>query len=116
MPIPKNPTNRYNLVRAIRHTGDRECGVYVVKKEADGRMYVKKTAFGEEAVASICREYRALRVLDHPNIIKMVESFANMDTMMGAIIVEYHMAGDLSQFITEWVLLSTCAPCWILHL
>ncbi|OJD30349.1 serine threonine-protein kinase nek2 [Diplodia corticola] len=101
--IAREPTDRYDLVRPIRHVNHLVCGIYVVGKEGDEKSYVKKIAVGRPALECIFREYRALKVLDHPNIIKMMEAFADMDALEGAIVVEYHTGGDLLSLVNDHI-------------
>lgn len=47
-----------------------------MKRRDDGKECIKKTAIGDFQVNLIGREYHALSVLDHPNVLKMIDSLS----------------------------------------
>eukprot|EP01060_Flectonema_neradi_P008649 TRINITY_DN16179_c0_g1_i1.p1 TRINITY_DN16179_c0_g1~~TRINITY_DN16179_c0_g1_i1.p1 ORF type:complete len:566 (+),score=73.42 TRINITY_DN16179_c0_g1_i1:31-1698(+) len=99
MLLNNNPENRYERLQMI---GKGSFGqVYLVRNRATGARGVMKCisliGMGREERRETMREASMLQRLDHPNVIKYIDSFDTRDSLR--IVTEYAAKGDLSQLI-----------------
>ena len=94
-----NPENRYERLQMI---GKGSFGqVYLVRHRMTGSRGVMKCisliGMGKEERRETMKEASMLQRLDHPNVIKYIDSFETSDSLR--IVTEYAAKGDLSQLI-----------------
>lgn len=110
-------TSKYAYKKFTTLTGPthKSGGVDLVKRE-NGGVYVQKKATGPFHLDLLGKEYRALSTLDHPHIVKMVDSFINPEKMIGAIYLTYYDQGDLTGYVKKYAdflyyIHPSCLPC-----
>lgn len=98
--VHKTSKYAYRKFTTLTGPSHKSGGVDLVKRE-NGGVYVQKKATGPFLLDLLGKEYRALSALDHPHIVKMVDSFINPEKMIGAIYLTYYDQGDLTGYIKK---------------
>ena len=93
---------KYDIIREINAGGMGQ--VSLVRERATGRQFAAKTIRPEflreaQMIRRFQREKRLLAALDHPNVVKFLDTF--MDETGGVLVMEYMPRGDLGRAIND---------------